>query len=50
MEAVMVERVVKVLRVLKSSGDSPVDNAGKVHFEVQDGLGINVLWPKRSYP
>ncbi len=50
MEAVMVERVVKVLRVLKSSGESPVDNAGKVHFEVQDGLGINVLWPKRSYP
>jgi hypothetical protein len=50
MEAVMVERVVKVLRVLKGSGDSPVDKAGKVHFEVQDGLGINVLWPKRSYP
>jgi archaellum biogenesis ATPase FlaH len=50
MEAVMVERVVKALRVIKRSGDSPADNTRKVHFEVQDGLGINILWPKRSYP
>lgn len=50
MEAVMVERVVKALRVVKSGGSAPPAGAGKVHFEVQQGLGINVLWPRQSYP
>ena len=50
MEAVMVERVVKALRVLKSAGERPGNPAEKVHFEVREGLGINVLWPRLSYP
>ena len=50
MEAVMVERVVKALHVLKTTGEKVGKGPGKVHFEVQEGLGINVLWPRRSYP
>jgi flagellar protein FlaH len=50
MEAVMVQRVVKALRVLKNTGEKAENATTKVHFEVQEGLGINVLWPKRSYP
>jgi flagellar protein FlaH len=50
MEAVMVEQVVKALRVVKSGGEETGASPPRVHFNVQPGLGIQVLWPKRSFP
>lgn len=50
MEAVLVEQVAKTLRVIKSGGANTGDGATKVHFNVQPGLGMNVLWPRRSLP
>ena len=45
MEAVMVERVVKAMQIVKANGQ---DNkrAPKVHFDVQPGQGIRVVWPR----
>ena len=46
MEAVLVERVVKALQVIKT-GHPAGKSSSKVHFEVQDGLGIHTVWPKQ---
>lgn len=46
MEAVMVERVVKALQVVKT-GHPAGKRDSKVHFEVQDGLGIHIVRPKK---
>lgn len=45
MEAVMVERVVKALQVVKTGHAAGKSNS-KVHFEVHDGLGIHVVRPR----
>jgi flagellar protein FlaH len=45
MEAVVVERVVKALNVVKT-GHGAGKNNSKVHFEVHDGLGIHIVRPK----
>jgi len=45
MEAVMVQRVVKALQVVKS-GHSAGKSDSKVHFEVHDGLGIHIVRPR----
>lgn len=44
MEAVLVERVVKALQVVKT-GHPAGKSSSKVHFEVQDGLGIYTVRP-----
>ncbi len=49
MEAVMVEQVVKTLQVVKTAYPER-KGTGKVHFEVQAGLGIQVVWPRQSLP
>lgn len=46
MEAVVVERVVKALKVVKT-GHPAGKNSSKVHFEVHDGLGIHPVHPKQ---
>jgi flagellar protein FlaH len=48
MEAVTVERVVKALHVLKVTGPKRGEGTPKVHFDVQPGLGINIVRPKQS--
>jgi archaeal flagellar protein FlaH len=50
MEAVLVEQVVKAMRVVKAGGQTTGAVPPRVHFNVQPGLGIQVLWPKRSLP
>lgn len=46
MEAVLVERVVKALPLVKT-GHPAVKLRSKVHFKVQDRLGIHTVWPKQ---
>ena len=45
MEAVLVEKVVKVLNVVKSPQSSSSKH-NKVHFDVLDGVGIHTVFPK----
>jgi len=45
MEAVLVEKVVKVLKVAKSTQGSS-STPKKVHFDVLDGVGIHTVFPK----
>jgi flagellar protein FlaH len=45
MEAVMVQRVVKALEVVKT-GHGPGKSRSKVHFEVHDGVGIHMVRPQ----
>jgi archaeal flagellar protein FlaH len=50
MEAVMVEQVVKSLRILKTGGVTTGATPPRVHFNVHPGRGMQVLRPKRSLP